>query len=160
MVQVKHDPSRLPHHPSPHNRSAKRVIRRLACLAWRMRSRLLAKVVLPTPVGRGDEGHAGEADGIAGTIHIGSNRVRDCPMRLRWINPEKQRYYSVQLVADLFGDWTLVTCWGGLHSRLGGLRVNGVGSYEAGLEQIAQIAKRRPQRGYAAVDAADGDLVS
>lgn len=73
-------------------------------------------------------------------------------MRLRWINPEKQRYYSVQLVADLFGDWTLVIYWGGLHSRLGGLRVNGVASYEAGLDEIARISQRRRQRGYEVVD--------
>ncbi|MBK1621743.1 hypothetical protein CKO42_25825 [Lamprobacter modestohalophilus] len=73
-------------------------------------------------------------------------------MRLRWINPEKQRYYNAQLVADLFGDWTLVTYWGGLHSRLGGLSVNAVASYEAGLEEIARISQRRRQRGYNVVD--------
>lgn len=73
-------------------------------------------------------------------------------MRLRWINSEKQRYYCVQLVSDLFGDWTLVTYWGGLHSRLGGLRVNAVASYEAGLEEIARISQRRRQRGYEVVD--------
>jgi hypothetical protein len=41
----------------------------------------------------------------------------------RWINPETARYYQVDLVQDLFGDWTLIQCWGGLGSRRGRMRV-------------------------------------
>lgn len=66
----------------------------------------------------------------------------------RWINPENQRYYSVRLEQDLFGDWTLVACWGGLNSKLGGLKISRVDSEEQGLEEITKIAKRRRQRGY------------
>ncbi|WP_343032198.1 WGR domain-containing protein [Allochromatium palmeri] len=66
----------------------------------------------------------------------------------RWIHPEKQRYYSVALVRDLFGDWTLLQCWGGIGSHLGGQRLVWVESREAGLQQIMAIGKRRRQHGY------------
>ena len=79
------------------------------------------------------------------TLLSGSERE---PSPCRWIHPEKQRYYSVALVRDLFGDWTLLQCWGGIGSQLGGQRVAWVESYEAGLEQIAAIGKRRRQHGY------------
>lgn len=69
-------------------------------------------------------------------------------MRHRWIHPEKQRYYSVVLVRDLFDQWTLVQCWGALGSHLGRLRIVHVASEQAGLKQIAVIAKRRIQHGY------------
>ena len=66
----------------------------------------------------------------------------------RWINAEKRRYYQVDLVQDLFGDWTLILVWGGLESRRGRMRVVYAPSYAEGLERIASIAKRRQQRGY------------
>lgn len=66
----------------------------------------------------------------------------------RWINPEKGRYYLVDLVEDLLGDWTLVLCWGALGSGRGQMRVMVVPSRSAGLEQMETIAKRRRQRGY------------
>jgi predicted DNA-binding WGR domain protein len=70
------------------------------------------------------------------------------PSQCRWIHPEKQRYYSVALDLDLFGDWTLLQCWGGIGSHLGGQRLVWVESREAGLKQIAMIGKRRRQHGY------------
>lgn len=66
----------------------------------------------------------------------------------RWIHPEKDRYYLVDLVEDLLGDWTLVLCWGALGSRRGRLRIVGVGSEADGLAQMEDIARRRRQRGY------------
>ncbi|NEV60325.1 WGR domain-containing protein [Thiorhodococcus minor] len=66
----------------------------------------------------------------------------------RWIHAEKDRYYLVDLVQDLLGDWTLVLCWGALGSRRGRLRVVGVASEAEGLAQIEGIARRRRQRGY------------
>ncbi len=71
----------------------------------------------------------------------------------RWINPEKYRYYQADLALDLFGDWTLVCCWGGLGSRRGGYSVKGVRSYADGLDQIDELKQRRRQRGYVAVPA-------
>ncbi|EGV29886.1 MULTISPECIES: WGR domain-containing protein [Thiorhodococcus] len=66
----------------------------------------------------------------------------------RWIQPEKDRYYQAHLIEDLFGDWTLVACWGVLHSRQSQMRKTGVPSYEAGLEQLKAIDRRRRQHGY------------
>ncbi|NVZ11403.1 WGR domain-containing protein [Allochromatium humboldtianum] len=69
-------------------------------------------------------------------------------MQLRWIHPEKQRYYQVELLQDLLGDWTLVQRWGGIGSHLGGQRIVWVESPEAGLTRIKQIRDRRRQHGY------------
>ncbi|MBK1656368.1 hypothetical protein CKO29_16985 [Allochromatium vinosum] len=33
--------------------------------------------------------------------------------------PEQSRYYQVELVQDMFSNWTLVQCWGGIGSNLG-----------------------------------------
>ncbi|EGV32699.1 hypothetical protein ThidrDRAFT_1184 [Thiorhodococcus drewsii AZ1] len=66
----------------------------------------------------------------------------------RWIHAEKDRYYLVDLVQDLLGDWTLVLCWGALGSRRGRLRVVGVASEAEGLAQVEDIARRRQKRGY------------
>lgn len=65
-----------------------------------------------------------------------------------WVNPEKARYYQVHLAQDLFGDWTLIKVWGGIGSNRGRLHSTGVASYEAGIEQVDEIARRRTQRGY------------
>jgi hypothetical protein len=66
----------------------------------------------------------------------------------RWINAEKARYYRVVLEQDLFGTWSLIACWGGLHSRRGGMRVTALASLDAGIAALDGIAKRRRQRGY------------
>jgi hypothetical protein len=68
-----------------------------------------------------------------------------------WINPEKARYYQVFLDQDLFGDWTLIKVWGGIGSNRGRMHSTGVTSYEAGVELVDEIARRRAQRGYASV---------
>ena len=65
-----------------------------------------------------------------------------------WINPEKARYYRVFLDQDLFGDWTLIKVWGGIGSNRGRMHSTGVASYEAGIELVDEIARRRSQRGY------------
>jgi len=78
--------------------------------------------------------------------------------RRRWVHSEKARYYQVDLVQDLLGDWTLVLCWGGLGSRRGGMRILAVTSEAAGQDLIEAIAKRRRQRGYVPVADAVGSL--
>lgn len=72
----------------------------------------------------------------------------------RWTNPEKFRYYQADLVKDLFGDWLVITAWGGLGSKRGGMRNIYVPSYEVGLQQLAAIDKRRRQHGYRSVETA------
>jgi len=73
------------------------------------------------------------------------------PTQRSWINPEKARYYQVFLDQDLFGDWTLIKVWGGIGSHRGRMHSSGVASYEAGVELVDEIARRRAQRGYASV---------
>jgi len=73
------------------------------------------------------------------------------PTQRPWINPEKARYYEVFLDQNLFGDWTLIKVWGGIDSNRGRMRSTGVASYEAGIELVDEIARRRAQRGYASV---------
>ena len=72
---------------------------------------------------------------------------------MRWVNEAKGRYYETHLVQDLFGEWTLITVWGGLGSRRGGMRSTVVRSYEDGLAKEGEIAKRRRQRGYEQIEA-------
>ncbi len=72
----------------------------------------------------------------------------------RWIQAEKARYYQALLVKDLFGEWILIMAWGALGSKRGGMRSTRVPSYEAGLERIGEIDKRRKRHGYRSLRAA------
>ncbi len=51
---------------------------------------------------------------------------------------------------DLFGEWILIMARGALGSKRGGMRSTLVPSYEAGLERIGEIDKRRKRHGYRA----------
>ena len=77
--------------------------------------------------------------------------ITPSPTQRSWINPEKARYYQVFLDQDLFGDWTLIKVWGGIGSNRGRMHSTGVASYEAGVELVDDIARRRARRGYASV---------
>lgn len=72
---------------------------------------------------------------------------------MRWVNDDKGRYYQAHLIEDLFGDWTLITVWGALGSKRGGMRSTAVPSQAEGLMHIELIAKRRSRRGYRLVSA-------
>jgi hypothetical protein len=65
-----------------------------------------------------------------------------------WRNLDNRRYYRAYLEQDLFGAWVLRRVWGSLDSRLGGMRCETVASYDAGLDALARIARRRQQHGY------------
>lgn len=64
----------------------------------------------------------------------------------RW--QSSTRYYQVELIQDLLGDFVLVLRWGGLNSNRGGEKTVLVESWEDGLERIEAIGKRRNQRSY------------
>lgn len=70
-----------------------------------------------------------------------------------WVNPDKARYFQVHLDRNLLGDWTLLKVWGGTGSHRGRMHSTGVASYEDGIEQVREIAKRRLQHGYRSVPA-------
>lgn len=59
--------------------------------------------------------------------------------------------WSNLLQRDLFGDWTLIRCWGGLDNHLGQYRIQPVASEEDGITEIQAIERRRASRGYRVV---------
>ena len=75
-------------------------------------------------------------------------RINPSAMQRSWINPQKARYYQVFLDQDLFGDWTLIKVWGCIGSNRGRMHSTAVGSHEAGVELVDEIARRRTRRGY------------
>jgi hypothetical protein len=70
------------------------------------------------------------------------------PQHQAWVNLITSRFYAAHVMQDMFGDWTLRKVWGGIGSRRGGMSPTGLGSYEEGVEQLQEIAKRRGKRGY------------
>ncbi|NCC40428.1 MAG: WGR domain-containing protein [Gammaproteobacteria bacterium] len=67
---------------------------------------------------------------------------------LRWVHPEKGRYYQADLVEDLLGGWSVVTAWGATGSRHGRVRSTWVRTREDAEKRLGEIEKRRMQRGY------------
>lgn len=59
-----------------------------------------------------------------------------------------QKVYSATLKRDLFGDWVVFRFWAGKKQVNGHTSTECVGSYEAGLARINEIATRRVERGY------------
>ena len=66
------------------------------------------------------------------------------PMRIDWINPQSHRYYSAELVTNLFGEPELVRAWGGIGSARGGQS----SEPDPAPDALVRVAKRRKQRGY------------
>ena len=58
------------------------------------------------------------------------------------------RFYTAVLDRDLFGQWTVTRSWGSSRNGQGGGRVTVVESFEAGLDVVRVIAKRREKLGY------------
>lgn len=73
----------------------------------------------------------------------------DEPLRLRW--EKDSRYYEVHVVQDLWGEWVLTRIWGQRGTAMGQIRRVPCESYAEALTKLAQMEKRRAQRGYAAV---------
>jgi len=58
------------------------------------------------------------------------------------------RYYQLHLEQDLWGDWVVTRVNGRRATPLGRAVVTWPGSFESGLQSLAESAKRRRQRGY------------
>jgi len=63
----------------------------------------------------------------------------------------ESRVYTTLLDQDLLGDWTVMQSWGGKGSQRGGGKVTHVENFEAGMELLQAIAKRRARNGYSLV---------
>ena len=68
------------------------------------------------------------------------------PTRMQFVS--ESRVYTTLLDQDLLGDWTVVQSWGGKGTRHGGGKVTHVENFEAGMELLQAIAKRRERSGY------------
>ncbi len=64
----------------------------------------------------------------------------------RWTTAE--RYYTLRVQQDLFGQWELLKVWGSLRSRHGRHKVCPAQSHEAAAGLLTREARRRAQRGY------------
>lgn len=67
-------------------------------------------------------------------------------MTLRW--QTDTRYYVAEVMQDLFGNWLLRRSWGGLRSARSQSMTVHADSYEHALQLLADVQKRRTQRGY------------
>ena len=67
---------------------------------------------------------------------------------IQWINPKTCRYFSVRIERDLLGDLVFSTFWGGLKSRLGGVKHLAVQSDQEAMDCLKSIYKTRLSRGY------------
>ncbi len=60
----------------------------------------------------------------------------------------QQRFYRVEVVRDLLGDYVLIQSWGSLKNRLGRTKFEIIKNIEEGRDRISLIIKRRQQRQY------------
>jgi hypothetical protein len=58
------------------------------------------------------------------------------------------RYYTAEIIQDLFGCWIVRCGWGGLHNRKGNVKEEALSSYLEALMELQKIGRRREQRGY------------
>ncbi|WP_175891668.1 hypothetical protein [Burkholderia cepacia] len=65
-------------------------------------------------------------------------------MRVRW--ETARRWYEVELVCDLLGDWVLIRRWGGKESGRHGKKLVVVASERDGLLRLERIHRVRARR--------------
>ena len=69
-------------------------------------------------------------------------------MHSEWVHAEKRRYYTVQMLQDLLGEWVVVQRWGSLLSRQGGHKQVLCASRTDAEIMVTAIARRRQCRRY------------
>lgn len=74
--------------------------------------------------------------------------TRTLPQPTRICFASESRTYTVVLDQDLLQDWTVTQSWGGKNNQRGGGKITPVDSFEAGLQLLQTIAKRRAKHGY------------
>lgn len=67
---------------------------------------------------------------------------------IRFVNPERRRWYRLDYGHDLTGDLVLIRRWGGLDSARGGESVSVMNSLEELNDALDQLCRLRPKRGY------------
>lgn len=69
----------------------------------------------------------------------------------QWLSHRWQsdtRYYTAEVIQDLFGTWIFRCGWGGLSNRKGNHQEKALTSYDEGLVLLKETNKRRQERGY------------
>lgn len=72
----------------------------------------------------------------------------------RWIHRRWEsgsRYYTAEVIEDLFGEWSLRCSWGALGGRKGNSRIRHMADYDTALTALDKLNKRRVKRGYRGV---------
>lgn len=67
--------------------------------------------------------------------------------RVRWVHPDKGRYYEVRLVQDLWGHTVVLSCCGQTGTALGRQVAKPVADQAECLAMLAGIARRRDAHG-------------
>lgn len=57
----------------------------------------------------------------------------------QWIQAEKKRYYTAQILQDLLGEWVVIQRWGSLGGRQGGHKQTLCASQAAAEAKAVQI---------------------
>ena len=67
---------------------------------------------------------------------------------VRWIHPNKKRYYRLMLNKDLLSDWVITKAWGGINTANGRVVHVPCPNKEFALNMMLKLQKVRKQRGY------------
>lgn len=65
-----------------------------------------------------------------------------------WQWKSEERYYTIRLQRDLFGEWSLIKSWGGLRNKLGSYSIEICETYESAMETIRKTDLKRKKRHY------------
>lgn len=75
---------------------------------------------------------------------------------IRWVNPEKRRFYKASIQKDIFGGLYLLLEWGSLDSRQGNFRSLPCTDIADIRASLRQVFKRRKQKRYQLVKSRSG----
>jgi hypothetical protein len=68
-----------------------------------------------------------------------------------WENPHNQRYYRVAVEQDIFGQWVIISTWGGIIRASGRSKGRVLASREEGLLLLEKVDAERKSRHYQAL---------
>lgn len=78
------------------------------------------------------------------------SNIEDCNWK-SWSWKTEDRYYSLNLSKNLFGEWQIIRKWGGLKTRIHGSKVMYPQNLVDANIQLDKIHKKRKLRGYSLI---------